>query len=154
MSTVLLVANQTLAGAEVAAFVRSRMADAPPDFTLLVPATAYDHREQVPRVLHTLGWSAPSPNPSEQTEDADYEHARARLEYGLSTLKGLGARVDGVVGAPDPFKAISEVLERRHFNEIVVFTLPKGISRWLHLDLPHHIERKFHVPVTVLTTAP
>jgi hypothetical protein len=153
MSTVLLVANQTLAGGEVAAFVRSRMADDPADFTLLVPATAHVHRERVARTLHTLGESAPPPGPS-QSEDADYEHARARLEYGLSTLKALGAHVDGVVGAPDPFEAISEVLERRHFDEIVVFTLPKGISRWLHLDLPHHVQRKFHVPVTVLTTAP
>ena len=129
MSTVLLVANQTLAGREVVAFVRSRMTDDPPGFTLLVPATAHVHRERVARTLRTLGESAP-PGDSTQTEDADYEHARARLEYGMSTLKSLGAQVDGVVGAPAPFEAISEVLKRRHFDEIVVFTLPKGISRW------------------------
>jgi hypothetical protein len=33
------------------------------------------------------------------------------------------------------------VFERRKLDEVVVFTLPKGISRWLHLDLPHQVER-------------
>ena len=72
--------------------------------------------------------------------------------FGLSKLRPLGATVHGVVGDPNPSKAISEVFERRKFDEVVVFTLPKGISRWLHLDLPHQVERRFHVPITVITT--
>jgi hypothetical protein len=151
MSTVLLVANQTLAGGEVAGFVRSRMSEDSPEFHLLVPATEHHQREQTARLLGTIAGGVPSQKNSPPTEDADYEHARARLEFGLSTLRRLGATVDGDVGHPDPFKAISEVLEHRHFDEVVVFTLPRSISRWLRLDLPHHVERKFHVPVTVVT---
>jgi hypothetical protein len=60
---------------------------------------------------------------------ADYEQARVRLEFGLSKLRPVGATVHGVVGDPNPSKAISEVFERRKFDEVVMFTLPKGDGR-------------------------
>jgi hypothetical protein len=153
MSAVLLMANQTLAGGEVSEFVKSRLRDEAPHFTLLVPATPQAHREQSARLVGLIGGVAvPRQDAVQKAEEAaDYDNARARLEFGLSTLLGLGATVDGVVGDPNPSKAISDVLASRQFDEVVVFTLPKGISRWLHLDLPHQVERKFHVPVTVIT---
>jgi hypothetical protein len=157
MATVLLVANQTLAGGHVAEFVRSRMGAERPEFTLLVPATAHADvtafANRTARVLGAAGAGATATEGAPQSgEDPDYEHARARLEFGLSGLRSLGATVDGVVGPAHPFTAISEVVERRHFDEVVLFTLPKGVSRWLHLDIPHRVERKFRVPVTVITT--
>jgi hypothetical protein len=51
----------------------------------------------------------------------------------------------------DPIKAIGAYLRYREFDEIIVSTLPRGISRWPHQDLPHRIERKFHLPVAVIT---
>jgi GABA permease len=36
----------------------------------------------------------------------------------------------------------------RHFDEIIVSTLPTHVSRWLHQDLPHRLERKTQLPVT------
>ena len=149
MPAVLLVANQTLAGGEVPDYVRSRMDDGAVAFTVLVPATG---RADLERSTRLLGNIASAPGEPRETESADYEHARTRLEYGLSTLRSLGATVDGVVGDPHPMKAIAEVFERRRVDEVVVFTLPRAISRWLHLDLPHQVERRFHVPVTVITT--
>jgi len=80
----------------------------------------------------------------------NYEYARTRLEYGLGVLRRLGATVDGDVGDPDPAKAIPEALKRGHFDEVALSTLPKGASRWLHLDIPRQVERKFHIPVTVI----
>jgi hypothetical protein len=152
MSAVLLVANQTLAGGQVSEYVQSRMLDEPAAFTLLVPATGRAHLEKSTRLLGDIAYSvATAPGKSRDTENADYEHARGRLEYGLSTLRNLGATVDGVVGDPHPLKAIAEAFERRHFDEVVVFTLPRAISRWLRLDLSHQAERRFHVPVTVIT---
>jgi len=156
MPTVLLVANQTLAGGEVESFVRSRLGAEPsPEFTLLVPATVHAHGsgDQTTRVLGAAAMGATRTEaPSPASVDAGYEHARARLESGLDRLKRLGATVDGDVGDSHPFKAISEVLARRRFDEVVLFTLPKAVSRWLHLDIPRQVERKFHVPVTVMTT--
>jgi GABA permease len=89
--------------------------------------------------------------PAHELED-DYEHARTRLEYGLGVLRGMGATADGDVGDPNPAKAINEVLTRREFDEVALSTLPAGISRWLRLDIPHQVERKFKIPVSVIKT--
>jgi hypothetical protein len=154
MSTVLMVANQTLAGEAMTTFVRARMRTASPEFTLLVPATAAVHPEQSARLLGTIAGGVPRQDAVHEREDAaDYERARSRLERALETLRRAGATVDGIVGNPDPFTAISEVLGRRAFDEVVVFTLPSNLSRWLHLDLRHRVERKFKVPVTMIATA-
>lgn len=69
---------------------------------------------------------------------------------GLELLRSWGAPVDGEVGNPDPAKAITEVLTREHFDEVALSTLPPGVSRWLRLDIPHRVQRKFHIPVTVI----
>jgi hypothetical protein len=63
----------------------------------------------------------------------DWEYARSRLEFGLSILRKLGAHADGEVGDANPAKAIAEVLQRRRYDEVVLSTLPKGVSRWLGL---------------------
>ena len=130
MSRVLIVANQTLGGKELLKAVKARIAKGPCEFRLLVPATAR---------------SADS-----SPEDASAE-AERRLEYGLSQLRPLGAETEGEVGDPDPLEAIRQVLDRRQFDEIIVSTLPAGVSRWLRQDLPHKVERKFSLPVSVIT---
>ena len=130
MSRVLIVANQTLGGEELLESVKARMAKGPCEFRLLVPAT--------PR----SGDASP--------EDA-YANAERRLEYGLSELRLLGAEAEGEVGDADPLQAIREVLDQRKFDEIIVSTLPAGVSRWLRQDLPHKVERRFSLPVSVVT---
>lgn len=50
-----------------------------------------------------------------------------------------------------PAKAIEQVLASREVDEVVVSTLPRGLSRWLHQDLPRKVERRFHLPVSVVT---
>ena len=149
-----MVANKALAADEISEFVKSRMAaDEATKITLLVPATAGTDPEQSARTSGTIAGVTVRQNSSQGAEATlNDENARHRLEFGLNTLRLLGATADGLVGNANPAKAIAEVLDRRQFDEVAVFTLPKGISKWLHLDLPHHIERKFHVPVTVITT--
>jgi len=146
MGSVLLVANKTLGSGEISEFVRDRMAKEECQFTLLVPATP--RSEPIHRLAS--GSAAVSERASSDGDEDNYDFARSRLEYGLGVIRGLGATVDGDVGDPDPAKAIYEVLERRHFDEVALSTLPKGLSRWLRLDIPHHVERKFHIPVTVI----
>jgi len=151
MARVLLVANETLGSLELTEFVKSRMADAGCQFTLLVPATPRSIDGDPP------GWASLGADEESQaptgltgaTED-DYAHARSRLEYGLGLLTSWGAAVDGEVGNPDPAKAIKEALTREHFDEVALSTLPQGVSRWLRLDIPHRVQRKFHIPVTVI----
>lgn len=148
MVSVLLVANKTLGSGEVSEFVRNRMAKEQCKFTLLVPATPRADREPTSRLASRLTIATEAV--SSQETEGDYDYARSRLEYGLGLLKGLGADVDGDVGHPDPARAINEVLERRKFDEVALSTLPKGVSRWLRLDIPHQVERKYHIPVTVI----
>jgi hypothetical protein len=43
--------------------------------------------------------------------------------------------VEGNVGDPEPLMAIHDAINLGHFDEIIISTLPLGISRWLKLDL-------------------
>jgi hypothetical protein len=61
-----------------------------------------------------------------------------------------GAEVDGEIGDPDPLVAIREVLQGQQFDEILLSTLPVGLSRWLGLDLPSRARRLGTGPVTVI----
>ena len=151
MVRLLLVANKTLASGEVSRFVRERMAkDDSCQFTLLVPATPQGGQPGS-RMANEIANAGSGARVSDATEGvSDWEYARSRLEYGLSTLRTLGATVDGEVGDANPAKAITEILKRKNFDEVVLSTLPKGISRWLGLDIPHQIQRRFHIPVTVI----
>ena len=151
MVRLLLVANKTLASGEVSRFVRERVAkDESCQFTLLVPATP--QRSQLGyRIGNEIANAGSGTRVSDATEGIDdWQHARLRLEHGLSLLRALGATVDGEVGDANPAKAITEVLKRKSFDEVVLSTLPKGISRWLGLDIPHQVQRRFHIPVTVI----
>ena len=149
MVRVLLVANKTLGSGEVSDYVRNRMAKDECQFTLLVPATPRWDREPAFRLAGRLAGASEGVGSSQDQED-NYAYAHSRLEYGLEVLRGLGAAVDGHVGDPDPGKAINEFLERAQVDEVALSTLPKGVSRWLRLDIPHQVERKFHIPVTVI----
>ena len=50
----------------------------------------------------------------------------------------------------DPYEAVRKTLEHEKYDEVIVSTLPARVSRWLHLDLGHRIER-LGVPVSVVT---
>jgi hypothetical protein len=74
------------------------------------------------------------------------------LHTELKRLRSIGATVDGTVGDPDPMKAIDNAIARQRFDEIILSTLPPGISRWLSWDLPRRIRRRTDIPLTVVTS--
>ena len=83
--------------------------------------------------------------------DPDTEEAAITLELAIPLLDvAAGSHVQGIVGATDPYEAVRQTLERDTYDEVIVSTLPARISRWLHLDLAHRIER-LGVPVSVVT---
>ncbi len=128
---ILVVANQTACGDELLEVVRQRVADGPCRFTLLVPATP--PREHVT-------W----------TEGDARSLAKRRLAEAMERMKSVGAEVDGVIGDASPLQAIDDVLLEQPHDEIILSTLPVGISRWLKMDLPHRVEQRFALPVTTL----
>lgn len=149
MSRILVVANQTIAGGELHESMRTRASAGPCRFTLLVPSTPSAHTSSTVMLGH-VGSGLP-PRSDASALEGEYDRARRRLEYGLDQLRPLGLDVDGEVGDPNPLRAIEDALARDQYDEIILSTLPSGISRWLSQDLPHKVKRKFHLPVTVVT---
>jgi hypothetical protein len=57
--------------------------------------------------------------------------------------------VDGRL-APDsdPIVAAHEAWDPNAMDEIIVCTLPTGVSKWLQVDLPHRVAKLTDAPVT------
>lgn len=147
MRRIVVVANQTIGGEHLAELLRSRAAAGPVEITLLVPAT---HRTAFVVAMAEAfavqgGIEPPTPAPGEDP-DAD-----GRLAAGLEWLAGLGFTATGLVAEHDPVRAVRDFLADHTCDEIVVSTLPSGLSRWLHQDLPHRLEHGTGLPVTVIT---
>jgi hypothetical protein len=116
---VLIVANRTATSEPLLDAVRQRAKAGPARFHLLVPAT--------PRGLHRVV----------DPEVAGREEAAQQLEEGLALLRdAAGSEVTGHVGSADPMAAIADVINDRRVHEIILSTLPRRLSRWMHLDLP------------------
>jgi GABA permease len=153
MHQYLVVANQTLGGDELLDAIGDRMARGPAEFWVLVPATPPT------QLVSDFGaLSGYFPISAELLHAADLEArdqgvtmAKANLDTALQRLREAGATADGGVGDPDPMKAIEKAVAQKRFDEIILSTLPPGLSRWLALDLPHRVKRKIDVPLTVIT---
>jgi hypothetical protein len=129
MRRYLVVANQTLGGQHLAETVRGCLASGPARFHIVVPATQ-------PRD-HAV-W----------TEGQARALAQRRLESALDRFRSIGAEVEGEIGDERPLQAIADAVQDGEFDEIILSTLPPGLSRWLGQDLPHRVERQFELPVT------
>lgn len=154
MHQYLVVANHTLGGEELLDVIRDRMSRGPAEFWVLVPATPTTY---LVNDFNALSGAFPV-DPSLLTGAADIgtgdqgiAEAKSNLDSALQRLREIGATVDGAVGDPNPMKAIEKTLDERPFDEIILSTLPPGISRWLAWDLPHRIRRKTEIPLTVIT---
>jgi hypothetical protein len=134
MRRYLVLANQTLLGDALLGRIRACLAAGPCQFYLVVPAT-HVHDRAV--------W----------TDGHDRAVAADRLRDGLARFRALGADVEGEVGDARPIDAIRDVmLHAQPFDEIVLSTLPPGVSRWLRQDLPHRIQRTFELPMSLVVT--
>lgn len=132
----LVVSNRTLSSEAFVEKIRSCLAAGPCQFHVVVPAThTHDHAT----------W----------TEGHDRAVARQRLDAALARFAELGADADGEVGDARPLDAMRDAAGGRPpFDEVILFTLPPGLSRWLHQDLPHRAERELGVPVTHVVAEP
>jgi hypothetical protein len=140
----LVVANQTLVGEHLERAVLDRAAAGPARFSVLVPATH--------SALQSVGPASPPPEPGAGAgDDAGLALARWRMRSTLDRLAAVGVDAEGQVGHPDPVRAVLRFLPGREVDEILLSTLPAGVSRWLALDLPAHLARRARVPVTTLT---
>lgn len=130
---VLVVANRTAATPALIEAVRERASRGPCAFTLLVPNTAHGlHRVMDP-------------------EDQGRGEAEETLDLAIPLLEeAAGGIVEGLIGDPEPLAAIQDAINLHGFDEIIVSTLPKRVSRWMRLDLPHKAAG-LGLPVTTVT---
>lgn len=131
-ANVLVVAHRTAATPALLEAVRARAAQGLAQFHLLVP------------------------NPAE----ADW-HIHPHLEAGEAVLalalplieEAAGGFADGSVSTRhDPMDAIEEAVFAGDVDEIILSTLPRSVSVWLHVDLPRRVAH-LGLPLTTVIAA-
>jgi hypothetical protein len=129
MPHILVVANQTIAGAKLLELVRERAKEPDTSFTLVVPMTK-------PRSGYVI------------YDDAVRDSAQVRLDLTLSYLRGEDVVAGGELGDEDPFTATLDAIHEYQPDEVIISTLPQASSGWLRRDLIERIQDAANAPVT------
>lgn len=129
MPHILVVANQTIAGAKLLNLVRERAKTPDTSFTLVVPMTR-------PRSGYVI------------YDEAVRDSAQVRLDLTLSYLRGEDVVASGELGDEDPFTATLDAIDEYHPDEVIISTLPQASSGWLRRDLVERIQDAAGAPVT------
>jgi hypothetical protein len=131
---VLVVSDRTAATPPLVRAIRARAERGPAQFRLLVPNPA-------PAEWHPL-----HPERHDMAAEAERVLADALPELEAAA----GAKIIASVSVRhDPMDAIEETLFNEPFDEIILSTVPHGVARWLHVDLPHRVAH-LGLPVTTV----
>lgn len=115
---VLVVAHQTAATSGLLEAVHARAQQGPATFHLVVP--------RQPQGMHKLV----------DPQDTGEDEAKRVLDQALPKLtQAAGSEVTGSLGDSEPLMAIQDAVNLGNYDELIISTLPLGISRWLKLDL-------------------
>ena len=110
--SVLVVAHQTAANSALLEAVHERAQQGPARFHMVVPRR--------PHGMHKVV------DPNEAGED----EANTVLDTALPKLsEAAGQPVTGSIGDPEPLMAIHDAVNLGDYDEIIISTLPLGISR-------------------------
>jgi hypothetical protein len=126
----LVIANRTIESEEIRRAIVDRAAAGPVQVTLVAPASSGGATVRARRTA-----------------------TAQRLEGAVQGLREAGVPVEGVVGDSDPILAVQDAWDPCRFDEVIVATLPTGVSRWMAADLPHRVERLTGARVTHIVTA-
>jgi hypothetical protein len=117
---VLVVANRTAATHRLLEAVRRRADESPCEFALLIPDVT-------------------------NRKAADWT-----LETALRLMnRSARGKVEGLVGGSDPFDSVQDAVRQGNFDEIIISTLPRRVSKWLRRDLIRRVEG-LGLPVTAI----
>jgi hypothetical protein len=127
---VLVVAHQTAATPALLDAVRERARSGPASFHLVVPRQAHGMHKVV------------------DPEDSGDDEAQRVLGAALPKLEeAAGHPMTGSLGDAEPLCAIQDAINLGNYDEIIISTLPRRLSRWLKLDLVSKT-RALGLPVT------
>jgi hypothetical protein len=117
---VLVVANRTAATPRLLEAVQRRANEGPCDFALLIP------------------------------DVSDRKAADWTLETAVPLMKrSARGKVEGLVGGSDPFESVQDAVRQGNFDEVIISTLPRRVSKWLRRDLVRRVAG-LGLPVTVI----
>jgi len=87
--------------------------------------------------------------PIRSEEDLDVGFWRGRALADRLVEPGVELTVD--VGIDEPVALVQKAVRGAHIDQIIVSTLPEGLSRWLHSDVAGHLRRALNVPVEIVS---
>ena len=129
---ILVVANQTVEGAELLAEITNRTRGRDRVELLVVsPALSVSRLERLA-----------------SDTDRAREEAGARLERSVRALRAAGFEARGHTGDEDPLVAIEDALRAFGADELIISTLPPDRSRWLERGLVEEARSTLDVPVS------
>ena len=128
--SVLVIANETVAGRALRDEVRHRTAGRDAEVLVVCPALNSPLRHWV------------------SDEDEARAKAQERLDESLAALAEDGLEATGRVGDADPLQAIEDALRAFGADEVIVSTHPPGRSNWLERDVIARARERFDLPIT------
>jgi hypothetical protein len=132
MSTILVVANETLGGARLLAKIQEK---AGPEDHIVVCVPRNRPREGL--VIY---------------DDAVYDAAQVRIDLARQFLRERGLNAVGDVGDPDPYTATMDAVAEWRPEEIIISTYPATSSGWMKRDLIERVQEATALPVTHVVT--
>jgi hypothetical protein len=126
--TVLILANETIAGKALLDRIRERSEEGA-RFFVVVPQTKPRHGNVI-------------------YDEVVRDSAQVRVDLALEFIRDLGAVGEGEVGDADPFNAAMDAIGAHGIDEIIISTLPATTSGWLRRDLIERLENETGLPVT------
>jgi hypothetical protein len=125
--TVLILANETIAGQALLDRIRERSEEGA-RFFVVVPQTKPRHGNVI-------------------YDEVVRDSAQVRVDLALEFIRDLGAVGEGEVGDSDPFNAAMDAFRAQPIDEIIISTLPATSSGWLRRDLIERLEEETGKPV-------
>ena len=133
---VLVVANRTLQGEELAATLRERAIG------------GRELRIVAPILVSRAHYLA-------SDVDKEIVEAHQRLAAALAWARSEGLPASGKVGDPNAaFGAIEDELRLFAADEVLISTYPPGISNWLETDIVKRLREELDIPVTHVIVEP
>ena len=126
---ILVVANETVAGAELRRAIEGAAAGYRAQVLVVTPALNTKLRHWV------------------SDEDRARADAQLRLADSLSRLAAAGIDARGEVGDADPVQAIEDALRTFGADEVIISTHPEGRSNWLERGVVDTARERFAVPI-------